>query len=850
MRHLLLISLIAMSGCMLCAQDRHYSSVNPVLFSYTTKDVFINSPIKYNNGKQLWSPDPVKYPWEERLENGMPNVLIDPQGNISVYFSSFISFSPTPPSKVGAVVYVNTSSDLSTWRRPDTGLYWYNPNGKTSDEKISSTFQTGFLKTNIVAVDIESLGIFDDGGNSSPIKLIYMPQREFQYKYLGVYEMERSFTADGVLTGFNDMKSNRLANQKILTFKHINADSHMNWMKHKDDYYFTSRVNSRRSALKPDEIPPFTKDPRKRYRRSTITNMGKTFENKKVDFNVVLDYSTKEWEPYGMQPFRLPGFEKDIWMGLVTMYGVEGYPNIENKQRTELAISNNGEDWYYVKPGVAFLDNGTDPSADDFGCINIATPVYKTRFHSGRNENDPFFFYASSNIRHVEGRNPGISLATGKYGKLVGLKVGDEEKTFYSVSPITVPDLSVSSMPKLSVANAFAIDAEFYPYILGDITDDPAGVSITELNSYAGVRMYVYDENKVHGEGTFLGGTLGSSIPGTHDISDEYIAVDFTTDGTNGINKSGILNYLRKCSAADPQKIISFKDFPDIPVIFKTQIRNATFYGVKFTQALNNTTAINIDAANDFKPSGVWSTNMLPNECKIIDFYNRRHSPNEVIPTNMESGSIALKVVAEQSAEDQTICKMLGDNLNYISVDYLKTGAFRYNMVKEGTDYLNMQILPPDGKSFVGKSVILTIEAVKNNDRKYDQNFKEETTVMRVSCPDLDFEKIIHQDIIWNFRRDVPTPVDSSYARGFAYLPFSAFVGDMNTIIVGGGSSSCANRFTGTIQKIEISKSLPKGDSDFWNSDALKVAVNEKKRKNDKLIAYRKEKVCGEIKCR
>lgn len=848
MRHLYLITLMALSGCMLYAQDRHFSSVNPVLFSYTTKDVFINPPLKYNDGKQLWSPDPVKYPWEERLENGMPNVLIDSHGNISVYFSSFISFSPTPPSKVGAVVYVNTSSNLSTWRRPDTGLYWYNPNGKTSDEKISPTYQSGFLKTNIVAVDIESLGIFDDGGTSSPIKLIYMPQREFQYKYLGVYEMDRSFTVDGVLEGFNDMKSNRLANQKVLTFKHINADSHMNWMKHRDNYYFTSRVNSRRSALKPDEIPPFTKDPRKRYRRSTITNMGNTFVNKNVDFNVVLDYSTKEWEPYGMQPFRLPGFEKDIWMGLVTMYGVEGYPDIEKKQRTELAISNNGMDWYYIKPGVAFLDNGTNPTADDFGCINIATPVYNTRFHTGRNANDPFFFYASSNIRHVEGRNPGISLATGKYGKLVGLKVEDTEKTFYSVSPILVPDFPISSMPKLSVANSFAIDAKFFPYILGDITDDPLGLSITQLNSYACVRMYAYDSDKEFGIGSYLGGTLGSSKSGTHEISDDYMAVGFTSDGIDGINKDGILRYLKKCSDAEPQKIISFKDFPDIPIILKTQIRNATLYGVKFAQANNSTTSLNIDAANDFKPSGVWSTQMSPNECKIIDFSNRSHFPNEVIPTNMESGSIALQVVAEQSGEDQIICKMLGDGLNYMSVEYLKTGAFRYNIVKEGTNYVDMQILPPDGKSFLGKNVVLTIEAVKNNDRKYDKNFKEETTVMRVSCSDLDFEKVIHQDVIWNFRRDVPTAVDSSYARGFAYLPFSAFVGDMNTIIVGGGSGSCTNKFVGKIEKIEIAKSLPKGDSDFWNLGTINYAVNDKRKINENMVAYRKDKVKGNAK--
>lgn len=75
--------------------------------------------------------------------------------------------------------------------------------------------------------------------------------------------------------------------------------------------------------MKPGEVPPFATDPRKRFRRNTITELGGQITSKSVDYNVVLDYSTKQWEPYSMQPFRLPGFEKDIWMGLATMYGVE-----------------------------------------------------------------------------------------------------------------------------------------------------------------------------------------------------------------------------------------------------------------------------------------------------------------------------------------------------------------------------------------------------------------------------------------------------------------------------------------------------------------------------------------------
>lgn len=428
MRITLLSLLIVIANIGGYSQDRNYTAVNSLLFSYCDSDVYIQPPQKYNNGRQIISPNPIAYPWESRLENGMPNAIIDPYGNTSIYLSSFISYSPTPPSKVGVIAYTNKTSDIGQWSRPNAQLYWYNASGTTPDEKISSTYSSGYQSTNIVAVDIESLGIYDDGIHETPIQTIYMPQREFQYKYLGAYPMSRVFSGDGVLSGFTKMKLDRKSTQSVFSFKHINADTHMNWMLHQGNYYFTSRVNSRRSTLKPNETPPFAQDPRKRYRRNTITNVGSSIKSEKVDFDVVLDYSTKEWEPYSMQPFRMPGYEHDIWLGLVTVYGVEGYPKTEKKQRTELAISSNGSDWRYLASGTPFLDNGESASADDFGCINIATPVYNSKLH-GTRPNDLYFYYASSQLGHIEGRNPGISLATSKFGKVDGLK-SKEEKVF------------------------------------------------------------------------------------------------------------------------------------------------------------------------------------------------------------------------------------------------------------------------------------------------------------------------------------------------------------------------------------------------------------------------------------
>ncbi len=814
------------------AQDKCYSAVNPTLFTYRTSDVYVKAPVKYENGLHLVSPEPEEYPWESRLENGMPNALVDSFGNVSVYFSSFIVFSPTPPSKVGVMVFTNTSGSFTSWNRPNVGLYWYNPNGTTSDEKISSTYSPGYQHTNIVAVDIESLGIYDDGSSNNPLKLIYMPQREFQYKYLGAYQMPRTFTLDGVLSGFTEMKASRIQNQAVLTFKNINADSHMNWLQVGDSYFFSSRVNGRRSALKPGEVPPFSTDPRKRYRRSTITEVGNTISSKNVDYNVVLDYSTRQWEPYGMQPFRLPGFENDLWFGLVTMYGVDDYPATAMKQRTELAISNNGKDWHYLKPGQPFLDNGQSSSAPDHGCINIATPVYNTKLHASRNPLDPFFFYASSTIGHTEGRNPGLSLAMSTYGKIAGL-YSSNSTIYHSPTPETLTGLVESDMAHYSIDYAFRPGATSYPRIIGDITEDPIGKTLTQLNSYASVRVLAYDPNAQDGMGDMLSGSLGSSVPGTTTVSDEYESVPFIYQAVSGNSRQMLINYIKKYSTAHPTEVVSFKNFPEIPIVFEARIKNAVLYGIQFKAGLDNTTAVDFRTMNEYRALNKWSYTPSSSEVHTENFNNNKILPNALPPTQLPSGAIATQVTPSSSANDQTILKMYGDSSNYMEVEYKANGSFSYRLVKEGDDFVNLVIAPPTGQSFVSKTCDIVVEVVKNADRRFNTSFTEETTVMTVSCPDLNFETSVNQELIWNFRRDVPTQVDSSYTRGFAYLPFASFVGDMDTITVGASSAFGDDSFSGTIDKVEISDKLPQSGSIFWPDQAAALQLNRKKRENN-----------------
>lgn len=124
--------------------EQKYSAVNPALFLYTTDDVYIKPLTKYNNGSNIIRPNPASYPWETYLENGMPNIIRDPSGNLSIYISSWVAYSATPPSKMGVMVYTNNTNDVNAWQRPDAGLYWYNPAGKTGDDKISSVYAKTF----------------------------------------------------------------------------------------------------------------------------------------------------------------------------------------------------------------------------------------------------------------------------------------------------------------------------------------------------------------------------------------------------------------------------------------------------------------------------------------------------------------------------------------------------------------------------------------------------------------------------------------------------------------------------------------------------------------------------------
>lgn len=823
MRKIIFLCCSIISFSVFAQNEQKYSAVNPALFLYSTEDVYINPPMKYNDGRNIISPDPTHYPWEDKLENGMPNVIMDNNGNLAIYISCFLVHSNIPYSKVGAFVYTNNTTNVNSWTRPDAGLYWYNPAGKTVDDKISPVAGVGFQSSNIVAVDIESVGIYDDYEvTNKPIKLIYLPQRESENQRLAGYEMERNFNANGVLSDFAKLKNDRKSQEKIFTFRFINGDTHMNYLKQNGKYYFVSRINAKRSMLKSGETLPFTVDPRIRYRRETLTEVGENLVSKKVDFNVILDMSNTQWEPYSLQPFRLPGFEKDLWWGIVTAFGTRADETVANRQRTELAISCDGIIWKYLKPGIPFLDNGTDPKSDDYGCINMAKPVINTKFSSS-SRLDMYYFYAASRQLHVAKRNSGISLAIGKYGKMAGLRAEQIEKVFYSMEPTTYP-ITIDEMPKFSIYEAFRDGSSSFPYVLADVTEDPRGKSLSQLNSYAVVSIYSYAASGEHGKGAFLSGTLGSSVKGTKSVSDNYEAVGYVAAGKDGNSKQTLLTYLKDYSDLHPQELVSIKDFPEIPIVAEAKTKNAVLYGIKFNEGVAaNRVCLNLTAPSNYRGGNLWSykPENPQHPCRTQDFTDVKMLPNQKLPVHKETGSIALKFIPKRGSTRQTLIRIYGDtNGNDIGIYYTPSGSLECIVQKDATSFASMTVKPPAGKMFDECETIITFEAVKRADQKYGKTeTSEEVSAFRVYCPSIGVNTIVKQPILWEWKHTEGsiTDEDRANARAFAYLDFTSFVASMNKITVGGKNLQCEEPFLGSIKCVEIAQKLPAGSSDFWS---------------------------------
>lgn len=151
-------------------------------------------------------------------------------------------------------------------------------------------------------------------------------------------------------------------------------------------------------------------------------------------------------------------------------------------------------------------------------------------------------------------------------------------------------------------------------------------------------------------------------------------------------------------------------------------------YGIKFNKGKGSDEAsLDLTAPSNYEGGNLWSyipaTPSSPYSTQ--DFGHLVRLPNQKMPVDKTMGSIAVKLTPVSGTSQQAVLRLYGTDNDDIGIYYNSSGAFQYEMRKDGIPFANMTIAPPTGKSFANKEVILTFEAVKNTDRKYAKSQKK-----------------------------------------------------------------------------------------------------------------------------
>lgn len=868
-----------------------FSAVNPTLFLYSTDDVYINVPTKHNNGAHLVAQNKTSYLWEDAWDNGYPNVFVTPTGNVAAYLSIFTFLDPAKKNSQVGVEFLKTNNALGNWARPGLGILHYDPSASAAD-RVNTNGQGE--NTNLVVKKIETVGITDDNGE---LKMVYRPHGKdaqgapiFNGRTYHGYKTSKSFDANeafSFFTGTSPFNSNYTQLQNNIDAAFISGDSHSKVYSTGTDIdtknYFTTRLRPVAETAVPGYQPnsnhptsPTIADERKQWRRSYAVEIDPNFGNSKHELIPLLDPQANGAEPYSLQPYRLNGFEGDIYWGLVTMYDNDCkfncWPNTNGSwpspsarkwdtQWTELAISTDGKNWKYLKPGTPFIPNGDQQgktNADDQYTVNVALPVSGTQFHDANYPEEQYYFYVSSKEKHkASNRKGGISLAKGDYGKMAGLISSSGEKTFQSMNPMnpalypTTPQLN--DLPKISLVELVNMDfnSSIVPFgILSDVDDYiPGTANLSNLPSDY-VRVDIYTAEIVpgsNGKGSLLIGAFGNNAGGSVH-SKTYESVPYGVSYTRGANnyqttsnsKQLIFNHLYKiANTSGTPQVVKLSDYTEVPVILEAKVKAATFYGF---QLGDNGFPLSTDEASDFNPQNpVYSfqpTNTTfggSNRCSEMTQPQSIATPlpNQVAVTDLHQGSIAIKVRPSQAnpTAEQFIFGLWGDDNNHIAITYGTDGKYHYRVKKDGLNFVSLSIAPGDVSvsSFQNQTATITIETA--NISKYP-NYQSGTpgppTIPRSILPNFRVKVGSHSKI------DVPSitfqntvPKDSADARIKKYDLFASFLPTLNKVVIGyNGNGSCSGGFQGNIYGIEVSSELPT-NGDFYDSDLESLLIME-----------------------
>ncbi|NJO00493.1 MAG: T9SS type A sorting domain-containing protein [Bacteroidia bacterium] len=649
----------------------------------------------------------------------------------------------------------------------------------------------------------------------------------------------------------------------------VNGDTHHNIYQVGDSYHLISRIRINSSDVNAGDNTPLT--PRgstnniytNQIRRKVLAEIGSTYltDTPEHSLYIALDAYDDYIEPYSILVEKLPGFEQDMYWGLVEGFNRDKKGSNGNKHLThfdtrwvELAISSDGKTWRWLKPGYenAILPNGPRLNDPDHGDISPSPAIFNTKFHTtlGDHPLRPYYFYKSSQYKHGDAGSElsGVSLARGAFGKLAGLRSDGPSGHFYSPNP-------VSSDGKISLEQTIFLKlgellTGFDRQDIGTIADaDPA-------NSLAASHLIVraYQAGATHGAGEILyqaRNTGAVAYQSDRQASTWHDPRFGTYQHDPSDYKAGVMNYLSS-RAAQGTPVWSLKQ-EEVKITLEAFCEGkTTLYGFKLPglqtevtseyQPLSEPAWTNIPgvplSGTHSALFGRWEDFEEPINCGYLRLpYHEALLPNEVPIEEFKQGAISFRVRPYDQGGKQYIYTMHKDDSNYVAL-YYENNGYHYEIIRRGNAVANIVwegdrrivtykdslfrylYLHVEDPSFNANTATISI-STNIQDRDENGNFY---TVLRV-VPDGGQPKE-HRSTLLTTPTTGEERVNHTRSQIAEYLLFSSLVPGLDKITIGGFPNSesdegpCVKGFNGFIYGVEYSSSL-NGDGVFWKPEDI-----------------------------
>ena len=370
---------------------------------------------------------PIK-PWEPRIDNGYPNVILDNDGIYHCYYTLFVidpSSSSTPREKRNEVPYSTKNRHVGlAYARSKDGIRWEKPNLGVVDFE-------GSKENNLIMRNIAGTGILYEPTDPDPNKRFKLITRKEDNKKMAV-----AFSADGIhFSPLEEWKENSPI---------LGADCHNSVFKDSrtNQYILTTRL--------------------------WASNFRVLAISRSDDF---IHWSPMEevirGQGYDEQTYSMTVFEyNDIYFGLASIYK-QGDNSVMDFDTLNLELywSTNLTEWNKAVPeNNILIPSGAGREKYLDGEFDSAT-IFASSMTAGDNR----IYYTGGKGRHRGWRETGLGLAYIEKDKLVGMVARDPNKpmhfstqsfTFFGEELFILADIESGGSLQIEVENKKGFEAE------------------------------------------------------------------------------------------------------------------------------------------------------------------------------------------------------------------------------------------------------------------------------------------------------------------------------------------------------------------------------------------------------